>query len=58
MTAHNLFDVKDCDKGLYSERRITVTRGDTPTPVDFKLQKPLAYYDSEAMRLKGEGEYF
>lgn len=48
MTAHNLFDVKDCDKGLYSEQQITVTQGDKLTLID---HEPLAYHGSESMRL-------
>lgn len=38
--------------------RLLSLAGDRPTPVDFKLSKLLAYYGSEAMKLKEEGEYF
>lgn len=46
MTVHNLFDVKDYDKGLYSEQQITVTHRNRPTLIALELFKLLAYHSN------------
>lgn len=55
MTAHNLFDVKDYDKGLYSEQQISVTHRDRLTLIALELLKLLAYHINEAMKLREGG---
>lgn len=56
MTARNLFDVKDYDKGLYREQQITVTYRDILTLIALELLKLLAYHSNESIKLR-EGEY-
>lgn len=53
MASHNLVDVKEYDKGLYSEQQITVTDRDRLTLIAPEL---LAYHCNESMNLR-EGEY-
>lgn len=57
MTAHNLFDVKDYDKGLYSEQQITVTHRDRLTLIALELLELLAYHCNASMKLR-EGRIF
>ncbi len=56
MTAHNLFDVKEYDKGLYSERQITVTHRDRLTLIALEISQLLAYHCNEPVKLR-EGEH-
>lgn len=48
MTAHNLFDDKDYDKGLYWEQQITVTHKDRLALIVLELLKLLAYQSNES----------
>lgn len=56
MTACNLFDVKDYDKGLYQEQQITVAYRNILTLIALELLKLLAYHRNESIKLR-EGEY-
>lgn len=56
MTARNLVDVKDYDKGLYWEHQITVTYRDRLTLIALELLKLLAYHSNESIKA-GEEEY-
>lgn len=54
MTARNLVDVKDYDKGLYWEQQITVSYRDRLTLIALELLKLLAYHSNESIKLREE----